>query len=380
MKKLLNKLANATVLDFEQAGSMPSEIYFSKEIHDLEIEKIFKTEWICIGRTAEIPARGDYLTFNLLDQSVIAIRQKDESIKVFANVCAHRCARLLEDCGNAARIVCPYHAWSYQTDGKLIAAPYMDKTAGFDLKDYQLKEVRWEIWQGYIYITLNKEAESVVNRLSGFEEVIGRYQIENYVHAFTYDAIWPANWKCFVENYMDAYHIFKVHKDTFGKYGSAADVTTLYDGDNNFTYHLVDIGSKTQFTTDSAIGVAHPDNKHLDEFWRSQTVLGCVFPAHTMQLQPDMLWYVTVQPHGVDQFRMRWSVSIPPEIMNDIDNPQQYIEETRELLVAVNAEDEGIIAKVFQGAKSNLARPGPYAYLERNVFRFGQYLARQLIE
>jgi phenylpropionate dioxygenase-like ring-hydroxylating dioxygenase large terminal subunit len=154
MKKLLNKLANATVLDFEQAGSMPSEIYFSKEIHDLEIEKIFKTEWICIGRTAEIPARGDYLTFNPLDQSVIAIRQKDESIKVFANVCAHRCARLLEDCGNAARIVCPYHAWSYQTDGKLIAAPYMDKTAGFDLKDYQLKEVRWEIWQGYIYITL----------------------------------------------------------------------------------------------------------------------------------------------------------------------------------------------------------------------------------
>ena len=272
MKKLLNKLANATVLDFEQAGSMPSEIYFSKEIHDLEIEKIFKTEWICIGRTAEIPARGDYLTFNLLDQSVIAIRQKDESIKVFANVCAHRCARLLEDCGNTARIVCPYHAWSYQTDGKLIAAPYMDKTAGFDLKDYQLKEVRWEIWQGYIYITLNKEAESVVNRLSGFEEVIGRYQIENYVHAFTYDAIWPANWKCFVENYLDAYHIFKVHKDTFGKYGSVADVTTLYDGDNNFTYHLVDIGSKTQFTTDSAIGVAHPDNKHLDEFWRSQTV------------------------------------------------------------------------------------------------------------
>ncbi|MFT5351341.1 MAG: choline monooxygenase, partial [Gammaproteobacteria bacterium] len=194
----------------------------------------------------------------------------------------------------------------------------------------------------------------------------------------TYDAIWPANWKCFVENYMDAYHIFKVHKDTFGKYGSAVDATTMHDGDDNFTYHLVDVDSQTQFTSGSGIGLAHPDNKHLDEFWRRQTVLGCVFPAHTMQLQPDMLWYVTVQPHGIDHFRMRWSVSIPPEIMNGIDNPEQYIEDTRELLIAVNAEDEDIIGKVFQGAKSSQAIPGPYAYLERNVFHFGQYLARQL--
>ena len=378
MKDLLNSLARATALEFEQATSMPPQIYYSIDLLDLEIEEIFRKEWICIGRTAEIPNTGDYLTFEFLDQSVIAIRQKDASIKVFANVCAHRCTKLLEDRGNSGRIVCPYHAWTYRTDGQLIAAPYMDQTPGFDVKDYRLKEVRWEVWQGYIYITLNQDAVSVSERLAGFEKVIGRYQIENYIHAFTCDAIWPANWKCFVENYMDAYHIFKVHKDTFGKYGSAEEVTTMYDGDDNFTYHLVDIGAQTHNTSDSGAGVAHPDNKHLDGSWRTLTVLGCVFPAHTMQLQPDMLWYVTVQPHGVGHFRMRWSVSIPPEIMNGIDNPEQYIEETRELLIAVNTEDEGIIRRVFQGARSSQATPGPYAYLERNVFRFGQYLARRL--
>ena len=208
MKDLLNKLATATAVDFEHATGMPPEIYYSTDFLDFEIEDIFKKEWICIGRTAEIPETGDYLTFELLDQSVIAIRQKDTSIKVFANVCAHRCAKLLEDCGNSGLIVCPYHA-------------------------------------------------------------------------FTCDAIWPANWKCFIENYMDAYHIFKVHKDTFGKYGSAEQATTMHDGDDNCTYHLVDIGLQTQNTPDAAIGIAHPDNKHLDGNWRTLTVLGCVFPAPT---------------------------------------------------------------------------------------------------
>ncbi len=378
MTDLLNKLAEAAAVDFEHAASMPPEIYYSTDLLALEIEEIFRKEWICIGRTAEIPNTGDYLTFELLDQSVVAIRQKDASIEVFANVCAHRCAKLLEDRGNSDRIVCPYHAWTYRTDGQLIAAPYMDQTPGFNIKDYRLKEVRREVWQGYIYITLNPAAVSVSQRLAGFEKIIGRYRIEDYVHAFTCDEIWPANWKNFIENFMDAYHIFKVHKDTFGKYGAVEQATTLHDGDDNFTYHLVDIGSQTHNTSDSGAGVAHPDNTYLEGGWRTLTVLGCVFPAHTMQLQPDMLWYVTVQPHGIDHFRMRWSVSIPPEIMNGIDDPEQYIEETRELLTAVNAEDEDIIGKVFQGVKSRQAAPGPYAYLERNVFHFGRYLARQL--
>ena len=378
MTDLLNKLAEATAVDFEHAASMPPEIYYSAEFLALEIEEIFRKEWICIGRTAEIPNTGDYLTFELLDQSVVAIRQKDASIKVFANVCAHRCAKLLEARGNSDRIVCPYHAWTYRTDGQLIAAPYMDQTPGFNVKDHRLKEVRREVWQGYIYITLNPAAVSVSQRLAGFEKIIGRYRIEDYVHAFTREEIWPANWKNFIENFMDAYHIFKVHKDTFGKYGSAEQATTMHDGDDNFTYHLVDIGAQTHNTSDSGAGVAHPDNTHLEGGWRTLTVLGCVFPAHTMQLQPDMLWYVTVQPHGIDHFRMRWSLSIPPEIMNGIDDPEQYIEETRELLTAVNAEDEDIIGKVFQGVKSRQAAPGPYAYLERNVFHFGRYLARQL--
>jgi choline monooxygenase len=378
MNELLNRLAEATSKDFEQASSMPPRIYSSAEVLDHEIENIFKKEWICIGRTSEIPEKGDYLSADILDQPVFAIRQDDQSIKVFANVCAHRCAKLLDGCGKTNQIICPYHAWSYKSDGQLIAAPYMDKTVDFKVEDYRLKEVHWEIWQGFIYVSLNENAEPVSSRLSEFEKIIEQYQVENYVHGFSCDVIWPANWKCFVENYMDAYHIFKVHKETFGKYGSVTDITTMHEGNDYFTYHLVDVGSIAEYQHDAAVGVAHPDNDHMDEFWRRQTLLGCVFPAHTMQLQPDMLWYVCVQPHGVDQFRMRWTVSFPPEVLASQDNPQKYIDNNREFLTAVNAEDEGVIRKVYQGSKSDLATPGPYAYFERNVFHFGQYLSRML--
>ena len=376
MSVLLDKLSFAASAEFESARTMPPEIYHCEDFLQLEVQEIFKKEWICIGRTAEIPEPGDYLAFDLLDQPLVAIRQDNRTIKVFANVCLHRSARLLTGCGKTGQIVCPYHAWSYQQDGSLLAAPYMDQTNGFDTGDYQLAEVRWEDWHGFIYVTLDDGATPVSKRLSGFEKIVEHYQVENYVHGFSCDAVWPANWKCFVENYMDAYHIFKVHKNTFGKYGSAEQATSMYDGDEHHTYHLIDIGQLDYERADVAVGIAHPDNQHMDEFWRRQTLLACVFPAHTMQLQPDMLWYVTVQPEGVDRFRMRWSVSFPPEILADQRDPEGFIESNRKFLSAVNAEDENIIGEVYRGLNSDHSRPGPYAYLERNVFRFGQYISR----
>ncbi len=378
MSALLDKLASAAGAEFESARTMPPGIYHCEEFLQLEIRDIFKKEWICIGRAAEIPEPGDYFSFDLLDQPVVAIRQDNGGIKVFANVCLHRSAQLLDGCGKTGQIVCPYHAWSYQRDGSLLAAPYMDQAQGFDTVNYQLAEVRWEEWHGFIYVTLDDSATPVSTRLAEFEKIVDHYRVENYVHGFTCEAVWPANWKCFVENYMDAYHIFKVHKNTFGKYGSAEEATSLYDGDEHHTYHLIDIGQLDYERTDVAVGIAHPDNQHMDEFWRRQTLLACVFPAHTMQLQPDMLWYVTVQPQGVDQFRMRWSVSFPPEILADQPDTRNFIENNREFLTAVNAEDEGIIGEVYRGLKSSHSIPGPYAHLERNVFRFGQYISRAI--
>ena len=102
-----------------------------------EHRRIFASEWSCVGRTADLPNRGDYLTAEIPSadsthpdghRSIIVLRDDDEQLAAFDNVCVHRGSPLLHDCGNAARITCPYHAWVYRLDGQLIGAPYMNRT------------------------------------------------------------------------------------------------------------------------------------------------------------------------------------------------------------------------------------------------------------
>ncbi len=377
MDELRNKLQRFAAQSFPSAVTAPPEMYSSGELHALERQRIFAREWVCVGRTREIPEVGDYLTSRLEDHSIIVVRQANSSVKALSNVCLHRCAQLLHGSGNVKSIVCPYHAWVYQLDGRLSNTIHMAQTPGFDASTHQLPEVRSEIWHGFIYITLNASATPIRDLLSDFEDVVRGYKLEQYVHAFSYEESWPANWKCFVENYLDAYHIFKVHKKTFGAYGHFENQTELFDGGDQYTYHLI-VGDETAaYRADPADSLAHPNNASLDGKWRATTVLAAVFPSHTMQIQPDLLWYVTVLPDGVDRFRMRWSVSIPPEIMKDNDSAA-YVETARTLLCAVNAEDEAIIERVYRGSQDPLAVSGPYSWLERNVFQFGRYLARMV--
>ena len=372
LDRTLSALAAATAAEFETARSMPSSIYASEGLLALEVERLFRGDWICVGLAAEIPTSGDYLTFQIIDHPVLVVRQDDATVSAFSNICAHRAAKVVDGSGNASRFVCPYHAWTYACDGRLIGTRFMQDTPGFDPTEHRLRRLRCETWEGFIYVTLNPDIESVADRLEDLRAVIGSYRIADYQHAFTVEERWPANWKCFVDNYMDAYHLFKVHANTFGQSGHYEDLTRLHDGGDHFTYHLVDSREGDEHS------MAHPDNHWLEDGLRRTTVLACVFPAHTMQLQPDMLWSVMVQPDGVDHFRMRWSVSVPGEILDGVEDPAAHIAHWREFLSAVNAEDEAVVERAFAGLKAGTDIRGPMSYLERNVYRFGQYLARRL--
>ena len=371
---LLEALRAATGGPFETARTMPAAIYSSGELYQRERARLFEHSWICVGRAAEIASPGDYFCFELLDTPVLLVRQTDGQISGFLNVCAHRAARLVDGCGSARRFVCPYHAWTYQLDGRLSGARFMDQTPGFDVRGHRLTPIRTEVWQGFIYATLDADITPVRERLAAFDELISRYRIADYRHSFSVEERWPANWKCFVENYMDAYHLFKVHNNTFGQSGHYEGLTRLFDGDDHYTYHLVD------GRDGDASGLAHPNNTWLDEDFRKTTVLGCVFPSHTLQLQPDMLWSVSVLPDSIDSFKMRWTLCVPEEVLADQSDTDSYLEERRAFLSAVNAEDHAVVEQAYQGLRCNSSMRGPYSWLERNVYRFGQYLARELCD
>lgn len=378
MNKLLKQLAEFSQQPFDQALTAPPAVYSSAEIYELEQQRIFASEWQCVGRAAEISEIGDYISAEIGGTSIIVVRQKDGSIKALSNICQHRCSKLLKGSGCVSSIVCPYHAWAYRLDGQLIGTRHMEQTDGFDTSIVRLPAIRCELWHGFIYVTLDEQALPVATLLQNFDAVLAPYQLDNYVHAYTYEERWPANWKCFVENYLDAYHVFKVHKNTFGVFGNFESATRMFDGGEQFTYHLIEGDEAFDYRANPADGVAHPNNIGLTGALRAQTVLAAIFPNQTMQLQPDLLWYVLVQPDGADHLKLRWSVSIAPEIMKDEAQGKKFVEDSRKLLVAVNAEDEVVIPGVYAGTKDPNAARSCYSHLERNVFRFGCYLAAKI--
>jgi phenylpropionate dioxygenase-like ring-hydroxylating dioxygenase large terminal subunit len=380
------ELAEHARLPFEEARMLPSAAYTSPVVLAEEHRRIFAREWTCVGRTADIPSVGDYLTADIPNsesdvvgshRSIIVVRSDSGVLAAFDNVCAHRGSPLLDGCGNEARITCPYHAWVYRLDGQLIGAPYMSRTvtsAGtpFDAADHHLNTLRLEEWEGFVFVNQCADAPPLAPRLAGLSDVVGRYRMAEYVPVHHQVDVWNTNWKLLYENFMDAYHVFKVHKNSFAKNGDNTLKTTMHAGTDDFAYHLVG------HDADALSGIAHPSNTSLQGEWRHTLLLGAVFPTHVMQLQPDWLWYLQLSPLGVGRVRLRWDVSVAPEVLADQADADQYVAKLLTLLNLVNAEDRPVVEGVFRGVHHPDLRRGPLSYLERNVYDFDRYIAGAL--
>ncbi len=373
LKALLKQLNELAARPLEEATSMPKQVYLSDELNALEQQKIFDHEWVCVGRTDDIPNPGDYRTFDLGKQPLVIIRQKDSSIVAMSNICLHRMMRIVEGQGNSKKMVCPYHAWTYEMDGQLQAAPYMDKTSCFDKGHHKLPRVRCEIWLGWVYVSLNPNATPVAEQLTDLAEIVAPYQMENYVGVVSEDYVWNTNWKLLAENFMEAYHLPMAHKATVGGFYDANN--TGFDKRAPFEHFSYQTFTKTD---DSPVGIAHPKNIHLKDEMRHTSMLPVIYPSHLITLAPDHFWYLSLHPQGVDQVRIRYGASIAPEVVEDLDDPEGFFTSIKEFLNAVNAEDKFVVEGIFKGANAPLSTSGPLSWLERQNHEFTQYLSRAL--
>jgi choline monooxygenase len=381
---IFRELADHAALPFESARMLPLETYRSEEVLTAECSRIFAAGWICVGRTADIPNKGDYLTAELPlarasvsttddndgHRSVIVLRGDDGETAAFDNVCIHRGARLLDGCGTQARLTCPYHAWVYRLDGQLIGGPYMTQTPDFDPTQHRLVGLRSEVWEGFIYVNQDPNAEPLAPRLAGLTEVVSSFNMAGYVPVHSQVDVWATNWKLLVENFMDAYHIFKVHKGTFSKNGDNTLDTKMFPGTNDWAHHRV--------VHDGGADICHADNTSLVGDMRKTIVLAAVFPCHVMQLQGNWLWYLQITPLGTDRCRIRWDVSVASEMLAAQPDPKAYVASVLELLNAVNAEDQPIVEGLRRSVESPQFPRAPLSYLERNVYDFDRYVAMRL--
>lgn len=202
--------------------TLPGPAYVDPAVFDAECERIFEDMWFCAARESDLPKPGSFRTVQVGRESILISRTRRGEVRAFYNVCRHRGARICtEDAGERARsFQCPYHAWTYDFEGKLIAAPNLTKMPDIDRVEYGLRAVHVRSWLGYAWVSLADEPPSfegtvqqeVVDRLGTLDNIAG-YDVANLSvgRRIVYDV--AANWKLIVENFMECYHCATIHPE-----------------------------------------------------------------------------------------------------------------------------------------------------------------------
>ena len=197
---------------------LPGRDYHGHEIFELEKERIFFHGWFCVGRQEQLPNPGDFLTQEVADESVIVVRTKDGDIQAFANVCRHRGTRLLEEPSGHVKnaIVCPYHAWTYSTEGRLVGTPNVHAEDGLPRNEYGLWPVALQAWEGFLFVSFSPQPSPLIEELAKDPDGpldYGRYGVGDLrtAHTIVYEV--EANWKMLIDNFNECLHCPTVHPE-----------------------------------------------------------------------------------------------------------------------------------------------------------------------
>lgn len=198
----------------EVAETIPSEWYYDPAFHQWELKAIHHCSWQCIGHINRVKNPGDYFSATVGNNPLLVVRDKENVLRAFYNVCRHRGGPLVteaEGCVNALQ--CQYHGWTYWLDGMLRGVPEFDHVKLFDKKDYGLVPLSMEVWQGLIFVNLAKSPMPFAPSVDGISERIAPMELSDLLfHSrVTYDI--DCNWKAYVDNYLEGYHIPYVHPE-----------------------------------------------------------------------------------------------------------------------------------------------------------------------
>ena len=209
---MTTEILKTAIADYKPGYSLEQMFYREQAIYDAEIKQLFFKHWLFAGHTSQIPNKGDFFTVEFDKESVIMVRTSKGEVKAHINVCRHRGSRVcLEHTGTKQRFTCPYHAWSYDLDGKLVAARFMADE--FGKEQNSLHSAHVELVGGFIFISLAEKPLAISEMRAKIDGIFDHFGFDNLKLAEqrTYDI--PANWKLAVENYQECYHCAPSHQE-----------------------------------------------------------------------------------------------------------------------------------------------------------------------
>lgn len=357
--------------------SLPRAAYVDDAFFAREREAIFWTEWMCAARSETLAQPGDFIVLDVAGESVILVRARDGSLRAHYNLCRHRGSRLIEKDRGTLRgsIACPYHGWTYDLDGRLIGAPFLDRSV--DRGELSLHRVAVDEWGGFTFINVSafddgSRAATLQERLGPIPERLARYGLDALRVARTLEYEVAANYKVLLENYNECYHCGIVHPElckvvpAFKQQGGAA-----LDWDRGIPHRA---GAYT-FTLSGTTDRAPFPGLDGDERTRHKGEL--IYPNLLLSLAADHVTAFRLWPRGPAHTTVVCDFLFHP---SEIEKPSFDPSNAVEFWDLVNRQDWAICESLQRGMNSRRFRFGWYAPMESASLDIRRYIAERMGE
>jgi phenylpropionate dioxygenase-like ring-hydroxylating dioxygenase large terminal subunit len=370
---LFSTLSSYGSVEMGDARSLPLDAYTSQDLFDAEIERIFRHEWICVGRTEQVGEVGDWFSADVAGEPVVVTRNENGEINALSAVCRHRYMTVAQGTGNSRRLVCPYHRWNYNLDGALVGTPLMDVPQRLDGSPCRLPAFHVETWLGFVFVSLAANPEPLAPQLCGAADTLAPYEMSGWRTLIGFDETWPGNWKLALETALEGYHLDGLHAgpiaDMLGSRGShfveATSRWSCFRIDVDFASEL---GAATKPFADAYGGVDATSSPTIS-----------IHPHVNISCSPAGAVWLNFHPLEPGHTRVTGGYLVPPSEFERINADSVELDLTRAVIAQLNQEDASATIDLQRNARTRYAEPGILNEREEALVHFYRYLANQLV-
>jgi Rieske 2Fe-2S family protein len=372
METQMEKFYDASETLNRGATPLPGSYYRSESHFQTEIERIFFEQWVYVGRAEQIPNPGDYFLQPLGGESLIIVRDLAGQVRAHYNVCRHRGTRLCTaETGHFNKsIQCPYHAWTYGLDGRLIGAPHMTEVAGFAKQDFPLHSLTVEVWEGFLFINLSPHPQPFQQSFAPLLDKFTAWNMTELRAAARIEYEVAANWKLIVENYSECYHCPLIHPELSARSDYLSGRNDLYEG--NFLGGFMNVRAENHSmsmsgaTSGKVLGQVSGEDLNRVYYYS-------IFPNMLLSLHPDYVMAHRLLPHQAGQTTVICEWFFDSEAMSQPDfNPNDAVE----FWDITNRQDWQVCELSQLGVSSRAYTPGLYSEREGLAAAFTQEVRR----
>jgi phenylpropionate dioxygenase-like ring-hydroxylating dioxygenase large terminal subunit len=362
--------------DPDEGWSLPAWTYHDPEFFRVEMERALRPSWQIVCHVSDVPDAGSWHTLDFLGESIIVIRGKDDRVRAFTNVCRHRGSRLVDGASGCARkLVCPYHAWSYELDGRLAGVPGRSAYPPFADEDHGLAPVELELWRGFVFVRLKGGGPSVAQMMAPYEAQVAPYRFEE-LRALGRVTLRPrpVNWKNVADNYSDGLHIPIAHPGLTRLFGKGYGVEAEENVDRMWGA-LVDRPSAK--LSERLYQKLLPPVPHLGPEAQRLWLYFKLWPNVAFDIYPDQVDFMQFLPVSPTETLIREISYVLPDDRREM-KAARYL--NWRINRQVNAEDTSLIARVQAGMQSQSFTVGPLSEEEVCLRSFCRKMRRLIPE